>query len=1094
MSAHILNIIRQAFLHFSVFVIPLTCYTSLFAQSDFKSPFNNIEHLIQEKNFDSAIKQLNSFQEYSITEEKYLEFTKSQLLLCKVFYELNNPDSVFYFLNKAKTTIQNWRITNDLFNFELDFYLGWIYYRNQQYDSSAYYFNRAIKLTQKGLDDSLKVLSRRMLGNVHLMSGSLNEAFKDYHEALLSELNREKPSDITLSSLYQNIGIVFANQLVEDSASKYFKKSIDLKEKILAANDPKLARGFLNFGRFLMQKGNIDESIKYLNKAEAILLEVYGPNTYDIASIYFNKGSLLILFENYDQALIYHERALDIYSKIIGPESKILAALYVNFGLIYNKLGIYDESIYYLEKVNESLIGPEQKVKIYRFLGSNYENLNDIEKAKLNYLKAINISERELGPTHYQTALAYQSYGVFCQNHTMIELSLTYFFKALKIDTALFGTDNREISNVLSKIGQSYRILRNYQSSLEYNQKAIGAIINDFSNTSIYQNPTETQLKVDINLLAALSQKATSFYEYYKFETKRLDDLKFSMNTVELCIKLFEKIRTSYSYNDDNTKLLAAEKVRPVFDLAVKASTELYQITNEDTYLQKSFLYTEKNKATVLLSSVRKSEALEIGNIPEEMKQHERKLREEITQYHNLIQEENYKTDPDSLRIARWKRKLFENEMLYDSLISLLELEYEDYYKLKYNDKVVGLSDLSSRLTANEAFIEYKLIDTLIYAYVAMHDSCYLTVNTLQEGFEDKIKDLTLQMSSFPEIENANKGFERFTNRSFDVFQDLLWFYPDIADKERLIVVQDGILGYLSFEALISELPEEGVVNYRGLSYLLKKHRFTYGYSGTLLFERKTGVYTNTRLMAFAPDYSIESETKSWVDDLNRDFSEILTPLKYSRTEVESIHEKYDGSLFIGSDATESQFKEYGERYSLLHFAMHTLINNDDPMASKMVFSLQSDDTLNDGLLNVFEIYNLKLNAQLAVLSACNTGIGKLSKSEGIMSLARAFMFAGVPGIVMSLWSIEDASSAQIMTSFYDYLKQDMARDEALREAKLTYLNNANQLQSHPYFWSAFVQIGENAPITRTNRIYYAIASAMILLLLSGLLYSIKRK
>ncbi len=175
---------------------------------------------------------------------------------------------------------------------------------------------------------------------------------------------------------------------------------------------------------------------------------------------------------------------------------------------------------------------------------------------------------------------------------------------------------------------------------------------------------------------------------------------------------------------------------------------------------------------------------------------------------------------------------------------------------------------------------------------------------------------------------------------------------------------------------------------------------------------------------------------------------------------------------------------------------MHALIDDENPLSSKLIFDQNNSDTIEDGFLHTYEIYNLNLNAELAVLSACKTGTGKLSKGEGIMSLARGFLYAGVPGIVMTLWAIEDISSANIITQFYKLLKDGEKKDFALRNAKLEYLKNANQLQSHPYFWAAYVQIGDNTPISNNNRfIYYFLGvGCLVVLAIVAIIYKRKRK
>jgi CHAT domain-containing protein len=220
------------------------------------------------------------------------------------------------------------------------------------------------------------------------------------------------------------------------------------------------------------------------------------------------------------------------------------------------------------------------------------------------------------------------------------------------------------------------------------------------------------------------------------------------------------------------------------------------------------------------------------------------------------------------------------------------------------------------------------------------------------------------------------------------------------------------------------------------------------------------------RLLAFAPTYDNLDDIDTSKFLASRDYIDYLVPLKYIKEEIGGISEVLDADVFLDYDATEQVFWNKAGDYNILHFAMHTLINDANPMFSQLVFTLTNDTVEdNDGLLNTYEIYNMNLNARLAVLSACNTGYGKLQKGEGIMSLARGFIYAGVPSIIMTLWAVEDQSGAELMTRFYKFLSEGDAIDEALRKAKLEYLSTADQLRSHPYLWASYVSIGKVEPI-----------------------------
>jgi CHAT domain-containing protein len=228
-----------------------------------------------------------------------------------------------------------------------------------------------------------------------------------------------------------------------------------------------------------------------------------------------------------------------------------------------------------------------------------------------------------------------------------------------------------------------------------------------------------------------------------------------------------------------------------------------------------------------------------------------------------------------------------------------------------------------------------------------------------------------------------------------------------------------------------------------------------------------------------------------------RSYRDYLLPIPGAQVEVENLQKIFRSKVYQGNKATEHNFKAMASNYSILHLAMHTVINNKNPLYSKLVF-YHNSDTIDDGLLNTSELFGMQLNADLAVLSACNTGTGKLEQGEGIMSLSRGFFYAGVPSIVMTSWAVEDQSGAELMSSFYKYLAEGKAKNEALRLAKIDYLDNADQLKAHPHFWAAYMNIGDVSPILNLKKpfpwILYLLISAGIIVLMVGGFFFIRRK
>jgi len=215
-----------------------------------------------------------------------------------------------------------------------------------------------------------------------------------------------------------------------------------------------------------------------------------------------------------------------------------------------------------------------------------------------------------------------------------------------------------------------------------------------------------------------------------------------------------------------------------------------------------------------------------------------------------------------------------------------------------------------------------------------------------------------------------------------------------------------------------------------------------------------------------------------------------------NRNEVRNTADLFNGDSYTGDLASEELFKETSGRYYILHLAMHALLNLDKPLQSKLIFT-QSNDSSEDNFLNCYEIYNLNLQADLAVLSACNTGHGKLQKGEGVMSLARGFFYAGIPSVVMTLWAVLDQSGAQLMQNFYYYLAEGEDIDIALQKAKIKYLQGSDEITSHPYLWSGYVSLGNPSAIypgSKNAYVYLIISGVFFLLIVVAFIIYRKKK
>jgi CHAT domain-containing protein len=211
-------------------------------------------------------------------------------------------------------------------------------------------------------------------------------------------------------------------------------------------------------------------------------------------------------------------------------------------------------------------------------------------------------------------------------------------------------------------------------------------------------------------------------------------------------------------------------------------------------------------------------------------------------------------------------------------------------------------------------------------------------------------------------------------------------------------------------------------------------------------------------LMALAPFYV--SDTSVLATRATQRL--VLAPLPYSREEIQRVQEQVGGNDLVlsGQQASKKLFLKMAGQYSILHLATHGKANHREGDFSFLAFATEDPDA-EKGLLSVGELYNCSLNADLVVLSACETGIGEEQRGEGVVSLARAFAFAGAKSIVSSLWSVNDKSTMQVMDGFYAELKAGRSKNLALNTAKQQYLEQHPGKASHPFFWAGFVAVGD---------------------------------
>lgn len=769
--------------------------------------------------------------------------------------------------------------------------------------------------------------------------------------------------------------------------------------------------------------------------------DVLGDNYFNLGRNYYRIGEI-------NRALSYLKQSELTFSQLPKGQYVIdrLVGVFQELATIHLEQNNLDSALIFLQK-SDDLFKIKKNIRSEftnkKLLGEFYKRIGDKAKAKLFFNEAIKM--------------------VLEQNGSF----------------RIIASTARQYTNLASL---EYD-LQNYSEALYNYQKALTHLFYNMGEEAEFPNPIDLQVVRTLDGIQALDGKAKSLYQLY-LQNQDLSQLELALSTYQLAAELIKKARQDIMTSGSKQQL--AGEVLPVYERAIQVALKMHEVTGEQKYLDQALTFAESNKAILLLESINEQVAKNYGGIPDSLQEKERDVRINIAFYQKNINGEKQKGEKgDAAKISEWEKELFELQQAYSDLVGLLEKEYPKYYSFKYDTRLAELNTIQDQLLDRKsALVEYFVGEQNIFLFLITKENAQVITIAKNETFEEDVQQL-LDAVNTPATEPSS--IQSFTQLSYQTYQKYL--APALANLPdritRLIIIPDDRLTYMPFEVLLQEQLEEGTdnVNQKKLPYLLKKYQISYSYSSTLLVNSfgKTKQNAGKPLLAMAPSFN------SPLASVNRNCTpEDLYSLQCSPLEVETIAKKLGGVSIIGRAADREFFIQQAGQYRILHLATHSCTDQENPMLSKIYFS--------DEDLSNYDLYNLELSADLAVLSSCNSGSGKLIEGEGVMSLSKGFIHAGCPSTLISLWSVDDCATSDIMIRFYDQLEKGLAKDEALRKAKLSYLESVDKLHQHPYYWAAFVQMGNFVPLHHRGwpKTYYLVG--MLILLAGGIFWKKNRR
>ena len=765
---------------------------------------------------------------------------------------------------------------------------------------------------------------------------------------------------------------------------------------------------------------------------------------------------------------------------------------------------------------------------------SKHHQLKDIELAKQHYLLTIDALEplkefqwaKDLLYTAYRSII---SYYILAEEHQsalkinrrlesevmitdadrmnhyrylgetyrsvgQMQKALEFFNKSHKLSVRRWPKRSRNKVASLTSLADWYRDSSHWATALDHYQQAMMQLIEGFSPSDFQNNPSIDGIINEPELLAILLKKANTLREWHASNPKDQQPLFTAIATDQLSIALIDRMRTSFQLAESR-EFLAAKSLS-IYEKALESVFQAYQLTGKSVYLEKGFELMEKNKSRLLLDEMSDVAAKQFAGISEQDLQEEKRLKSKLSYLKNELFQ---LSDSEGEAAKNLRNTIFETNKNYQKFVQDLEHGHPEYHKLKYTADVISIKQLQQKLPDSSGLIEYFYGDDNLYAIGITSQKAVFEKIAPYAQAKSKLTAYVAALSDY----DLHQGIDPSTSQDLSLTAYSLYrlLMEPLTSQlksplKKIMIVPDGLLGYLPFGSLVSRpVANLSKIDFRSMDYLIKTYAFSYDYSASLRFFESPQAPTQNRYSysGFAPSYTNGFLSENRGDLLGS--SELrggFTMLKNNQPEVTRISDFFGGLSFLGANASEAAFKQYASESKILHLSMHAFTNDENPMYSGLVFSDQDETAAagntswlqgwfkrqpkvadledNDGILYAYELYNMELNAELALLSACETGAGELARGEGIMSLGRAFKYAGCPNVAMSLWKANDKTTAQIMESFSQYLIGGMQKDEALRQAKLSYLERSDKIKSHPFFWATFVMVGNNTPLSKTSK------------------------
>ena len=908
-------------------------------------------------------------------------------------------------------------------------------------------------------------------GRDALQHSNLAEAEKDF-EAALAIYEKLRPDSLEYAGALLNLGNVASERRELAKTEEYFTRALQISQKV-APGSVDVARCLDNLAGVFWARGDIPKAEEYSGRALEVM-RIAAPGTVDLALSLNHIGVLAKTRGDLAKSEEYYRQARALYEKL-RPGTLYLAGVLNNLGNVYRNRGDLaraEECHRAALEIKEKLAPGSLQVAIsLDNLGNVAMARGELAKAEDLHLRALAIEEK-VAPNSLDVAESLLSLGAVLAEGKNFSRAEGYYSRALQIAQKV-APGSLDVANVLNNLGVVAKNRGDLLKAEEFGRQAL-EIFQKLSSTSL----DVAEALVNLGSVAIDGDDLPKAENYYRRALEISEKLAPSVPAHTEALHSLGMIQSRRahpeaasqyfglaldSFESGLARLGGTESVRSGFpgehmDYYTDALDTLLALKQSDW----AFQVLERSRARSLLAVLAERDILFSADLPAEV-QRARKLNGAS---YDRVQAQLLKLDPvrDAAQVSKMRQNLDELSVERDQIIERIKQISPRLAALQYPQPL----DLPSTR---------QILDsgTLLLSYSVEKDRTVLFV-VEPAGIEPGLSVFTLAVSDVTlrqKVEQFRKAVANTTSSGKLALADQgrelynLLLRPAESQMEgakRLMIIPDGPLHVLPFAALM-RTEREYLIEWKPLHTVV---------SATVYAElRKPRPQTKGRadqVVAFGdPRYPAidRSKSESIAESELRSTVALgfaLPRLVFSREEVQGIAATFPGRTksYLGAEATEERAKALGKDARYVHFATHGLLDERFPLNSALVLTIPESWTEGheNGLLQAWEVFDqVRLDADLVTLSACNTALGLEQNGEGLIGLSRAFLYAGARSVLASLWNVNDWRTAALMKDFYTHLKEGKNKDEALREAQIKLLRS--RASAPPFYWAAFTLIGD---------------------------------